>query len=581
MSSPQLDRADRGFSYRHDAPLDMRMDRAGGRTAADVVNDTDERDLARLLRTFGDERFATRIAKAIVAARPVTTTAELAELVRDAIPAPARRTGGHPAKRTFQAIRIAVNEELDILPGAIDQALDALAPGGRCAVLAYHSGEDRIVKARFRHAATGGWTRPGPPPAARLTPAPPSASSRPAPGRPTPPSRRANPRAASARLRAVEKLDPTTPSRHEQAPRHAPRTPRRHAAAPAARPRARPRPPAPDPPARAAASGPSPAASPTARRTCASSSPASGPSAGSRRSAGVVLTALLFAVLAALAGAHTLHRPGPDPPRRRRRARSRTSRRATSSSARTSPQAESPERIVAAAEAQGMVTPDDLVYLQPPSRRRRRAADGRRRTTSSRVDADGSWSHREADAGGAHPMTPVGPAADPRPAVAARRPRAPPHRRGACRAQPVARAPAPASAAPAPPRTPRRARSRRAVRTLAPSSGAPAGPRVRLVGLAARAAPVRSAAVVVRLVQVQVVDERPVRRRSAPRSASQDIVLPGGPRRDLRPQRQRPRRQHPAAHGVGRPPPHRGPGGARPRLAGPPLSLDADGHQRR
>ena len=211
VSSPQLDRADRGFSYRHDAPLDMRMDRSGGRTAADVVNDTDERDLAHLLRTFGDERFANRIAKSIVAHRPVTTTGELAELVRDAIPAPARRTGGHPAKRTFQAIRIAVNEELDILPGALDQAIDALAAGGRCAVLAYHSGEDRIAKSRFRHAATGGWTGPAhlpPPDSVRPTVRLLKAGAWTADAA----EQERNPRAASARLRAVERLaDPPPP----------------------------------------------------------------------------------------------------------------------------------------------------------------------------------------------------------------------------------------------------------------------------------------------------------------------------------------------------------------------------------
>jgi 16S rRNA (cytosine1402-N4)-methyltransferase len=211
VSSPQLDRAERGFSYRHDAPLDMRMDQDQVRTAANVVNDTDERELATILKTYGDERFARRIAAAIVAARPVTTTAELAELVRDAIPAPARRTGGHPAKRTFQAIRIAVNAELDILPGAIDSALAVLAPGGRCAVLSYHSGEDRIVKARLRHAATGGWTGPShlPPPSdvhptVRLLKA---GSWTPSLAEST-----ANRRASSARLRAAEKLDvqPTT-----------------------------------------------------------------------------------------------------------------------------------------------------------------------------------------------------------------------------------------------------------------------------------------------------------------------------------------------------------------------------------
>ena len=160
VSSPQLDRADRGFSYRQDAPLDMRMDRSTGPTAADVVNTYDERELAGVLRQFGDERFAGRIARAVVAARPVTTTVELAEIVRSAIPAAARRTGGHPAKRTFQAIRIEVNRELDILPGAVDAAIEVLSPGGRIAVLSYHSGEDRIVKDRLRQAETGGCTCP-------------------------------------------------------------------------------------------------------------------------------------------------------------------------------------------------------------------------------------------------------------------------------------------------------------------------------------------------------------------------------------------------------------------------------------
>ncbi len=209
VSSPQLDRAARGFSYRHEAPLDMRMDRRQTRSAADVVNDTDERELAGILRAFGDERYARRIARAIVAARPVATTTELAELVRDAIPAPARRTGGHPAKRTFQAIRIAVNAELDVLAPAIDAGLAALQPGGRCAVLSYHSGEDRIVKSRLRHAATGGWRGPAhlPPPSdvhptvrllkAGAWKAPESEIA-------------ANPRAGSVRLRAAEKLPPPT-----------------------------------------------------------------------------------------------------------------------------------------------------------------------------------------------------------------------------------------------------------------------------------------------------------------------------------------------------------------------------------
>jgi 16S rRNA (cytosine1402-N4)-methyltransferase len=156
VSSPQLDRAERGFSYRLDAPLDMRMDPSQSLSAAIVANDYDERDLARVLREFGDERFATRIAHAIVAARPVTTTAELAELVRDAIPAPARRRGGHPAKRTFQAIRIEVNSELEVLPVALRSAINTLGVDGCLAVLSYHSGEDRIVKQVLRDAETGG-----------------------------------------------------------------------------------------------------------------------------------------------------------------------------------------------------------------------------------------------------------------------------------------------------------------------------------------------------------------------------------------------------------------------------------------
>ena len=206
VSSPQLDRADRGFSYRQDAPLDMRMDRSRGRTAADLLAEADEDELARILREHGDERFASRIARAIVAARPVTTTGQLADLVRDAIPAPARRRGGHPAKRTFQALRIAVNEELAILPDALDQAIDVLVPGGRCAVLAYHSGEDRIVKSTFRHHATGGWSGPAhlpPPPDVH----PDVRLLKQGAWKPSAAEAATNPRAESARLRAVEKLE--------------------------------------------------------------------------------------------------------------------------------------------------------------------------------------------------------------------------------------------------------------------------------------------------------------------------------------------------------------------------------------
>jgi 16S rRNA (cytosine1402-N4)-methyltransferase len=206
VSSMQLDDAERGFSYRGDGPLDMRADRRQAHTAADVVNGYDEADLARVLARHGEERFARRIAKAIVAARPLTTTGQLAELVRDAIPAPARRRGGHPAKRTFQAIRIAVNGELVTLGDAIDTALGLLVAGGRCAVLAYHSGEDRIVKERFIAAETGGCTCPpqlpcvcGAVPTVRLVW---RGSHRPGPA-----ELAANPRSESARLRAAEKLE--------------------------------------------------------------------------------------------------------------------------------------------------------------------------------------------------------------------------------------------------------------------------------------------------------------------------------------------------------------------------------------
>ena len=153
VSSPQLDRGERGFSYRNEGPLDMRMNSDQQWSASDVVNGYDEYELARIIKKYGDEKFAKRIAASIVAARPVATTSELAEAVTNAIPAPARRSGGHPAKRTFQAIRIEVNGELDVLPDALDQAVEATRPGGRIAVLAYHSGEDRIVKERFALAA--------------------------------------------------------------------------------------------------------------------------------------------------------------------------------------------------------------------------------------------------------------------------------------------------------------------------------------------------------------------------------------------------------------------------------------------
>jgi 16S rRNA (cytosine1402-N4)-methyltransferase len=157
VSSLQLDEAARGFAYAQDAPLDMRMDPTTGVSAAEVVNTYEGKALARILKEYGEERFAARIADAIVRERakaPLTSTARLAELVRDAIPAATRRTGGHPAKRTFQALRIEVNDELGVLRRAIPAALEALAVGGRVVVLSYQSLEDRIVKAALQEHAT-------------------------------------------------------------------------------------------------------------------------------------------------------------------------------------------------------------------------------------------------------------------------------------------------------------------------------------------------------------------------------------------------------------------------------------------
>ena len=153
LSSFQIDTADRGFSYAVDAPLDMRMDTSSdGPTAADLLRDLPEAEIARLLRDLGDERFAKRIARRIVEQResaPLTRSGELVELLERAIPAASKASGGHPAKRTFQALRIAVNEELEILASAIESALDCLHVGGRIVVESYHSGEDRLVKTAF------------------------------------------------------------------------------------------------------------------------------------------------------------------------------------------------------------------------------------------------------------------------------------------------------------------------------------------------------------------------------------------------------------------------------------------------
>mgnify|MGYP006281395449 CR=1 FL=1 len=152
VSSMQLDDAERGFAYAQDAPLDMRMDSTTGRTAAEIVNTYSASELARILRQYGEERYAKRIANFIVRERefaPLTSSAQLVSIVREAIPAPARRTGGNPAKRTFQALRIEVNGELDVLVRAVPAALDALAVHGRAVVMSYQSLEDAIVKRAF------------------------------------------------------------------------------------------------------------------------------------------------------------------------------------------------------------------------------------------------------------------------------------------------------------------------------------------------------------------------------------------------------------------------------------------------
>jgi 16S rRNA (cytosine1402-N4)-methyltransferase len=210
-SSPQLDRSERGFTYWGEAPLDMRMDSAQELTAATVLNEYSQARLAEIIATNGEERFARQIASRIVARRPLQTTADLVDAVKEAVPARARRRGGHPARRTFQAIRMEVNRELPNLAQGLDESVHLLAPGGRMLVLAYHSLEDRLVKERFT-----AWSGSGEPEL---------------PGLPVEPERRglvrrvtrrpmrpradevaANPRARSARLRAVEKLAAPTGS---------------------------------------------------------------------------------------------------------------------------------------------------------------------------------------------------------------------------------------------------------------------------------------------------------------------------------------------------------------------------------
>jgi 16S rRNA (cytosine1402-N4)-methyltransferase len=207
VSSMQIDRPERGFSYAADAPLDMRMDPGADLSARDLVNEASERDLTAIFRDYGEERYARQIARAIGKRRreqPLERTGELVETIRAAIPAPARFGDGHPAKRVFQALRIAVNDELGSLEAALPAALELLRPGGRLAVISFHSLEDRVVK-RFLRSQERGCTCPpdfpvcvcGHEPALR-------AQSRRA-IRPTPQEIAANPRATSARLRAAVK----------------------------------------------------------------------------------------------------------------------------------------------------------------------------------------------------------------------------------------------------------------------------------------------------------------------------------------------------------------------------------------
>jgi 16S rRNA (cytosine1402-N4)-methyltransferase len=211
VSSMQLDVRERGFAYAEDAPLDMRMDKTVGRTAADVLNTYSAAELSRILKEYGEEKFARKIANAIVRERevePFTTSARLVELLYAEIPAPARRTGGHPAKRTFQALRMEVNDELAVLRRALPAAIDAIGTGGRVVVESYHSLEDRLVKQAFTAATRSEvpedlpFIPEGSEPAFRLV----TRGSEKA----SPAEIEENPRAASVRLRAIERVAPTT-----------------------------------------------------------------------------------------------------------------------------------------------------------------------------------------------------------------------------------------------------------------------------------------------------------------------------------------------------------------------------------
>ena len=207
VSSMQLDVRERGFAYAEDAPLDMRMDDTQGPTAADVLNEYSVEDLTRILRDYGEERYARRIAEAIVRERekePFTRTGRLVELLYDVIPAPARRTGGHPAKRTFQALRIEVNDELSVLRRALPAAIDAVGIGGRAVVMSYHSLEDRMTKQAFAEV-----TRSDVPPDLPFVPEgsePPFRLLTRGAEKASAEEIERNPRAASVRVRAIERV---------------------------------------------------------------------------------------------------------------------------------------------------------------------------------------------------------------------------------------------------------------------------------------------------------------------------------------------------------------------------------------
>ncbi|WP_106768315.1 16S rRNA (cytosine(1402)-N(4))-methyltransferase RsmH [Paenibacillus faecalis] len=212
VSSPQFDEGERGFSYNHDAPLDMRMDQSAELTAADIVNEWPEQEIARILFEYGEEKFSRRIARVICERRensPIQTTGQLVDMIKEGIPAAARRTGGHPAKRSFQALRIAVNDELGAFKDALHQAINCLAPGGRVSVITFHSLEDRICKQIFNSyipkctcppdfpmCVCGGGQ--GTLKLVNRKPIAPSAS-----------ELAQNPRARSAKLRIAEKLEPS------------------------------------------------------------------------------------------------------------------------------------------------------------------------------------------------------------------------------------------------------------------------------------------------------------------------------------------------------------------------------------